>query len=245
MPFVQHYDRAGARPLLDSFRHSHRVALHGVEPAHRPPDQAQSARRERGMHKHVSHPGRRAEKIREPLRRGPQSFRAERDLAAYSSGSGAPEGAARVRGGVVGEGVATGQDFGDEMGILLRVRADDEERRARIKLLQEVEHRDGVSGRRTVVNRDPDFAFGGVKAGEDRAPPLTVRHERGVEQQQVRDEKREERQYYVCAAKGENQREQRRQKCPSEERGAGGIGITRQLFHFERAGQVRVRPRGL
>ena len=245
MPFVQHYDRTGARAFLDPFCHSHWVAPHSVEPAHRPPDQAQPARRERGMRKHVSHPGGRAEKIRWPLRRGPQGFRAERDLAAYSSGSGAPESAARVRVGVVGEGVAPGQDFGDEMRILLGVRADDEERRARIKLLQEVEHRDGVSGRRTIVNRDPDLAFVGVKAGEDRAPPLTVRHERGVEQQQVGDEKREKRENHVRAAKGENQREQRRQKCTSEERGAGGIDITRRRFHCEKAGQARVRPRGL
>ena len=73
---------------------------------------------------------------------------------------------------------------------------------------EQIEHRDGVRGRRAVINRDPDFAFGGFEAVKNRAPPLAARHQRGVKQQHVGDEKRQERENDVRAAKREREREQ-------------------------------------
>jgi hypothetical protein len=74
----------------------------------------------------------------------PQLFRTAIDLAADAARTRAPKRAARMRVSVIGERMPARQYFGDEMRMLLRVRADDEERRARIELLEHVQDSAGV-----------------------------------------------------------------------------------------------------
>src|ERR1051326_7660910 len=64
---------------------------------------------------------------------GAQQFRAEIDFRRDPAGPGEPERTARMCVGVVRDPVAARENFGDELGILLRVFADDEERGPRWK----------------------------------------------------------------------------------------------------------------
>ena len=124
----------------------------------------------------------------------------------------------RVR--VIRERMPLRQDFGDQVRMLLRVLTDDEERRARVEALQDLEQLQRVRSRRSVINRDPDFASRGREAARDRSPPLAIRHERRVEQQHVRNEQRQEREEDVRAGQRECDRDDRREKREAEQRGA-------------------------
>jgi hypothetical protein len=59
--------------------------------------------------------------------------------------------------GVVGNLVASGQDFGNEMWIFLGMFADHKKGGASVVMIEEREAFCGMSRRRPVVDRDPDF----------------------------------------------------------------------------------------
>ena len=61
MSFMQKNDGAGFGPSQDSLGHQCWLALHGIQSAHRPADQGQSASRQFGMHKQILQTGRRPE----------------------------------------------------------------------------------------------------------------------------------------------------------------------------------------
>ncbi len=89
---------------------------------------------------------------------------------------------------MIGDLVTTTEDFRDEMGIFLRALPDDEEGGARIKAVEEIQDLGGVGGRGAVVDREPDFRFGGVEGSDHRSPPLAIGNERGVKEQHMRNE---------------------------------------------------------
>ncbi len=189
--------------------------LNRIQTPHRPANERQRAAGERGMHKGIFHSGRRTEKERGTFRCGPQSLRAAVDFISDFARAGAPERTSRMRLRVIGEGMTARENFGDEMRMFLRPRAHNEEGGARIELLEEIEQSYRVRGRRSVIDRDPDFALGRGEGRHDRSPPLAIRHQRRVEQEQVRNEERREREIQICP--DEREREQRSDDCAADE----------------------------
>ena len=68
-----------------------------------------------------------------------------------------------MREGMVRNLVPPAQDFREEMRIFLGAFPDDEESRACLEAIEEVEDRDGVRWGRAIVDREPDFWFRGLK----------------------------------------------------------------------------------
>src|SRR6476620_8525144 len=114
--------------------------------------------------------------------------------------------------------MAAGQDFREQMRILLRLFADDEERRPRIESIEEIEHRSRVDRGGAVIDSQPDFRLVSLERLDNRSEPLAIRRERRVEQQDVRQENRRERDDDVEAhqikAEAWGQESERQKKAP-------------------------------
>src|ERR1017187_10708412 len=98
------------------------------------------------MHQQISQTRRRPEQPRRTIRRASEQFRAEIDFRSDSRGASRPEHPAWVRVGMIGDLVTATEDFRDEVWIFFRARPDDEEGRARVEALEEIEDLRGVRG---------------------------------------------------------------------------------------------------
>jgi len=95
--------------------------------------------------------------------------------------------------GVIRDLVSAGKDFGDEMRILLRLKANHEKSRAGFEPAEQIENSDGVDRRWTIINRQPDLGLRGRKRSNDWSEPLAVRDEGRIEKEDVGNDERSER----------------------------------------------------
>jgi len=121
------------------------------------------------------------------------------------------------------------------MRMLLPQRANNKKRCPGVKLLQNIEHFVRVLGRRAIIDRDPDFALGCLKSGRDRSPPLAIWNQGGVEQKQMRNKDRREREGDVRP--DEENRDQRRERGKAEEQGAHYLRVIWLMDERHREGQ--------
>ena len=77
----------------------------------------------------------------------------------------------RVRVSVVCECNVAGQNLCDEVRILFRICANHPKKVAFAPNVQQIQHSKSMGGRRSVIDRETELAFGGMEAREDRAPP--------------------------------------------------------------------------
>src|ERR1043166_2394200 len=193
MSFMQENDRAGFDFAEDLLGYQDGLALNRVQPPHGPTDQRQPAPFQGGMHKRVLQTRRRPEQKRRTIRPTPKPFRAAIDLRGNFRRTSRPKHSTGMRIGVIGDRVAATENFRDEVWKFFRALTDNEERRARVKALEEVEDLGGVGGGGAVVDRDPDFLFGGGKGANDRPPPLAIGNERRVKKQEMGNKERRQR----------------------------------------------------
>jgi hypothetical protein len=94
---------------------------------------------------------------------------------------------------------------------MFRARSNHKESRARLKAIEDIEHDRGVSGRRAIVDRKPDFGLGSLERPDHRPPPLAIGCERRVKKKQMGEEDRSERDDEIRAdkIKGQAGREER------------------------------------
>ena len=114
-----------------------------------------------------------------------------------------PKRRARMPGGVIGDLVSGGADRFQFRAEFRRAFADDKKGRLRFEAPQNFEHARRVDRVRPVVDREPDFALGGLEMRHDPAPPLAVRDQRWEEDQQVGEEKHAEREERLKRDEGE------------------------------------------
>ena len=185
VPFMKQEDGARPDPAHDALRDGIRITAHRVESAHRPPNQPQVTPGERRMNEEVFHPGGRT-----------KIARLDAALIDFLLDPGSwetPKRRAGMPGGVVRDLVTGDADRFQFRSESRRAFADYEKRRSCFEAAQNFQEAGCVYWVRPVVDREPDFALGGLEMGHDPAPPLAVCHQGWEENQHVGGEKDSER----------------------------------------------------
>jgi len=86
---------------------------------------------------------------------------------------------------MIGNLMARGTDRFDFGGKFRGAFADDKEGRPRSIALQDFEHARRVQRVRSIVDREPNFASLRFEIGDYRSPPLAVRDQRRIQDQQM------------------------------------------------------------
>jgi hypothetical protein len=88
---------------------------------------------------------------------------------------------------------------------------------------EDFEHARSVNWVRSVINREPDFALGGLEMGHDPAPPLAVRNQRREEDQHVGGKKNAEREKWPKRDK--NEKKERRQQGETKDQSSAWLRV--------------------
>lgn len=192
--FVKEDDGAGTNLGFESGEDFVGVAFGAVETAGVPAGEGEVLLFEDGVDEGVFESGGGAEERWGMIGgEGGERFLAVDDFAAEEMRWITPEPVLGMGHGVVAEGVATTNDFFNEVGVLSGFGTDKEEGGFGVMSIEEVEQDGGVDGIGSVVDGDPDKAGGGGgELGEDGAAPGILGNEGGDEKEGVGGDERGE-----------------------------------------------------
>ena len=197
--FMEKNNRARLDLAQDARGHDIGVFAHGIEAAHRPADQLHPASPQCRMHEEILHPGGCAK----VASHDPALI----DLARDAPRRQTPECAARMRRRMIRHLMSCRADCLQFRREFRGALADDKESRLRFEALQNLEQARRMDRIGSVVDREPDFPLGSPKMGQNRSPPLAVRHQRREKNEHVRNKEHAEREERM---KGNDDEKERR-----------------------------------
>lgn len=199
--FVENDDCTRGRAFHDLRRDLSRIAPHGIQSANAPSNERQISAFQLGMKKETFYSGRSPKELRRSIRPGPEVFDARRDFSGGSNWARSPNASGWMRVGVVRDAVAARDDLCHQVRIFFRVPTDHEKGGASVEAIEQVENGDSVSGRRPVVDREPDFLVLSREGTCDGTKPLAVRRKDCVEEEQMAADHWSEGDPEICAEK--------------------------------------------
>lgn len=183
--FVEEENGAGTQVDLDAADDLRGRGRATVAACCTPSHDAESVPLSGWMDREIVHTDRRAKPDRASSCRGQDGFVAACDFAFHQRCGESPPMGGRVGIGVVAEEMAVREDAAAEGAVTVDFFADDEKNRSRLMPGEKIEDLRGVARVRTIVDRETNFSFRGVEAGDNGAMPLAIATQGGCQPEKI------------------------------------------------------------